>query len=97
MSLQCRIANVLSILNTFVQKQRLAEPSADNSLPSSISSMSPGIIHQYLLKQQSKVLKDLTEIELDDWRIPEDCIINTTAWVSPRTLDQLPEFISKSK
>jgi protein CMS1 len=42
-------------------------------------------------------LAHLSPIELDDWRIPPECIADTTSWSGPRSLELLPEFIAKSR
>jgi len=44
---------------------------------------------------QAKSYPKLSVVELDDIRIPESAIVDTTAWNAPRTVDQLGNFIAK--
>ncbi|TFK26423.1 hypothetical protein FA15DRAFT_667515 [Coprinopsis marcescibilis] len=61
----------------------------------SIAMQSPESLSDYLASMQKKTFKDISEIELDDLRIPASAIVDTTLWTGPRTLDQLVEFIGK--
>jgi protein CMS1 len=63
---------------------------------SSLAARTPSELGAYLSEMQAKTFSKLSELELEDLRIPESAIVDTTAWSGPRTLDQLPEFIIKS-
>ncbi|KAK1233004.1 Protein cms1 [Marasmius sp. AFHP31] len=63
--------------------------------PESLASRPPSELADYLLGMSRKVYTDLSELELEDCRIPESTIVDTTAWTGPRTLDHLCTFILK--
>ncbi|KAL5529067.1 hypothetical protein ACEPAG_5041 [Sanghuangporus baumii] len=77
-----------------VKKRRLVEALESNE-PVSIASQPPSLQAEYLAKKQAKSFSKLSSVELDDMRIPENAIVDTSAWTAPRTLDQLPDFIAK--
>ncbi|KAF8969801.1 U3-containing 90S pre-ribosomal complex subunit-domain containing protein [Flammula alnicola] len=61
----------------------------------SMAAQSPHDLSAYLASMQTKSFPKLSAIEMDDLRIPETSIADTTAWTGPRTLDQLVDFITK--
>ncbi|KAL5511818.1 CMS1 [Sanghuangporus vaninii] len=77
-----------------VKKRRLVE-ALESSEPVSIAAQPPSLQAEYLAKKQAKSFSKLSSVELDDMRIPENAIADTSAWTAPRTLDQLPDFITK--
>jgi len=78
------------------KKRKLADPSYTDEALALISTNTPDVIHEYISKAQATALSHLSSIELDDWRIPPECIADTTSWSGPRNLDILPEFIAKT-
>ncbi|EIN03607.1 hypothetical protein PUNSTDRAFT_109219 [Punctularia strigosozonata HHB-11173 SS5] len=68
------------------------EPSDDGT---SIAARPPSALATYIAAAQAKTFSEMSELELEDLRVPESAIADTTAWTGPRTLDQLPEFIIK--
>ncbi|KAL5533293.1 CMS1 [Sanghuangporus sanghuang] len=77
-----------------VNKRRLVEALESNE-PVSIAAQPPSLQAEYLAKKQAKSYSKLSSVELDDMRIPENAIVDTSAWTAPRTLDQLPDFVTK--
>ncbi|KAH9483754.1 Protein CMS1 [Psilocybe cubensis] len=75
------------------KKIKLAE--ATEKIEGSIASQSPQKLSDYLAAMQAKSFPKLSAIELDDLRIPESSIADTTAWTESRTLDGLVGFITK--
>ncbi|KAG8217451.1 U3-containing 90S pre-ribosomal complex subunit-domain containing protein [Butyriboletus roseoflavus] len=49
----------------------------------------------YMSAMQAKAFPDLTGLELNDRRIPETAITDTTQWTESRSLDRLVDFITK--
>jgi len=78
------------------KKRKLADPSYTDESLALISTNTPDMVHDYISKAQATALPHLSSIELDDWRIPPECIADTTAWSGPRTIELLPEFIAKT-
>ncbi|KAF9466389.1 U3-containing 90S pre-ribosomal complex subunit-domain containing protein, partial [Collybia nuda] len=76
-----------------VRKRKLVQ--SVDVVEHSITAQPPGTLSDYLSSIQAKCFSKLSPIELDDMRIPETSIADTTAWTGPRTLDQLVEFIIK--
>ncbi|KAF9653047.1 hypothetical protein BDM02DRAFT_3087761 [Thelephora ganbajun] len=60
-----------------------------------IALQSPSTLAEYLTGSQAKSFSRLSRIELEDIRIPESAIVDTSPWVAERTLDSLPDFIAK--
>ncbi|CAA7267641.1 unnamed protein product [Cyclocybe aegerita] len=75
------------------KKRKLAETL--EVVEGSISARSPIELASYLTSMQAKSFMKMSSIEMDDLRIPETAIADTTSWTGPRTLDQLPNFITK--
>ncbi|KAF9562165.1 hypothetical protein CPC08DRAFT_749593 [Agrocybe pediades] len=59
------------------------------------SAQPPHQLSSYLASMQAKSFPKLSALELEDLRIPESAIVDTTSWTSSRTLDELVEFITK--
>ncbi|KDR73448.1 hypothetical protein GALMADRAFT_124540 [Galerina marginata CBS 339.88] len=76
------------------KKRKLAE--AAEPIPGSIAAQMPHALANYLVSMQVKSFPNLSALELDDLRIPESAIAQTTIWTDPRSLDQLVDFIMKS-
>ncbi|KAL1755343.1 U3-containing 90S pre-ribosomal complex subunit-domain containing protein [Schizophyllum commune] len=68
----------------------------DEREETSVAARTPYELAQYLATAQSKTFKDMSAIELEDMRIPEAAIVDTTIWTGPRTLDNLVDFIMKA-
>ncbi|KAJ3535065.1 hypothetical protein NMY22_g6654 [Coprinellus aureogranulatus] len=77
-----------------LKKRKMAE-TAEPKQEVSIAARSPEEISEYLSAMQKKSFTDLTDIELDDIRIPPSAIADTRTWHNARTLDQLTDFIMK--
>ncbi|KAG8933938.1 hypothetical protein FRC02_010873 [Tulasnella sp. 418] len=58
--------------------------------------LSPEEISSYLASMQTKVFKDMTQMELDDILIPTSSIIDTSSYTGPRTDETLPDFINST-
>ncbi|OCB84104.1 hypothetical protein A7U60_g8776 [Sanghuangporus baumii] len=67
----------------------------ESNEPVSIAAQPPSLQAEYLAKKQAKSYSKLSSVELDDMRIPENAIVDTSAWTAPRTLDQLPDLVTK--
>ncbi|TRM61741.1 U3-containing 90S pre-ribosomal complex subunit-domain containing protein [Schizophyllum amplum] len=78
------------------KKRKLIETMGTESEDTSVAAASPYDLAQYLAGIQSKTFKDMSALELEDMRIPEDAIADTTVWTGPRTLDNLVDFIMKA-
>ncbi|KAK7466929.1 Protein cms1 [Stygiomarasmius scandens] len=76
-------------------KRRKLIESTESENTKSITESSPHELGDYLASLQAKTFKELSPLELEDMRIPETSIADTTAWTHPRTLDNLTEFIIK--
>ncbi|TDL27525.1 hypothetical protein BD410DRAFT_713917 [Rickenella mellea] len=63
--------------------------------PASIAAQPPSEIAVYLSTMQAKTFSKMSAMELDDIRIPESNVADTTLWTAPRTLDQLGDFVAK--
>ncbi|KAJ3511677.1 hypothetical protein NLJ89_g3958 [Agrocybe chaxingu] len=75
------------------KKRKLAETL--EFVEGSSSAQSPAGLANYLASMQAKSFSKLSSIEMDDLRIPEAAIADTTSWAGPRTLDHLTDFIRK--
>ncbi|KAH8117531.1 U3-containing 90S pre-ribosomal complex subunit-domain containing protein [Phellopilus nigrolimitatus] len=78
-----------------IKKRRLVE-GIDANEPISVAARPPALLAEYLSEKQAKSFSKLSAIELEDIRIPESVIADTTVWTAPRTLDQLGDFIAKA-
>ncbi|KAG6885069.1 hypothetical protein C0993_006148 [Termitomyces sp. T159_Od127] len=76
------------------KKRKLAE--TVEVIQPSAADQSPVQLSEFLASHQAKVFPDMTALELEDMRIPESAIADTTSWTGPRTLDQLVDFIIKT-
>jgi len=76
-----------------LKKPKLKE-TKDEQFPL-IARQSPSEIAEYLVGSQAKSFSRLSRIELDDIRIPEGAIVDTSPWAAERSLDSLPDFIAK--
>ncbi|THU99359.1 hypothetical protein K435DRAFT_828182 [Dendrothele bispora CBS 962.96] len=76
-------------------KRRKLTESTESENRKSIAENAPQGLADYLASLQAKTFKQLSPIELEDMRIAETSIADTTSWTSPRTLDNLSEFIIK--
>ncbi|KAF5365770.1 hypothetical protein D9758_003151 [Tetrapyrgos nigripes] len=81
-------------LKTKAKRRRLTESTESENLKS-IAEAPPHELADYLASLQAKTFKQLSAIELDELRIPDTAIADTTSWSNPRTLDHLTEFIIK--
>ncbi|KIK59677.1 hypothetical protein GYMLUDRAFT_44114 [Collybiopsis luxurians FD-317 M1] len=77
-----------------LKRQKLIE-STESEEPHSIAESSPHELAEYLYSVQAKSFPKLSVLELEDMRIPETSIADTTSWAGPRTLDCLADFIIK--
>ncbi|EIW85250.1 hypothetical protein CONPUDRAFT_117946 [Coniophora puteana RWD-64-598 SS2] len=75
-----------------LKKRKVAAPE-DTSQPTSSAAQSPQALADYMSSLQAKALPSLSTMELDDIRIPETSIVDTTQWTGSRSLDKLPDFI----
>jgi protein CMS1 len=98
-SLFCVSLVTYSTLHCCSQKRRLTEPGTnDETLQQDlIFATPPNVLNDYLTQHQNKAFKELSSIELEEFRIPESSIVDTTSWSGTRSLDLLPEFIAKSQ
>ncbi|PPQ89097.1 hypothetical protein CVT25_006469 [Psilocybe cyanescens] len=76
------------------KKIKLAETT--EKIEGSIAAQSPEQLSNYLATMQAKSFPKLSAIELEDLRIPESSIADTTAWTGSRTLDGLVDLITKT-
>lgn len=76
------------------KKRKLAETS-DLVSPDSITAQVPVALREYLASKQAKTFSTMSVLELNDMKIPEGSIADTTRWTGPRTLNQLVDFITK--
>ncbi|EEB93561.1 hypothetical protein MPER_07761, partial [Moniliophthora perniciosa FA553] len=76
-------------------KRRKLVEETDNDDLHSVTAKSPSELTEYLAVMSRKTFSNLSELELEDLRIPEASIADTTAWTGPKTLDQLSSFIVK--
>jgi len=76
-----------------LKKSKLKETQVEQS--SLIALQSPSELAEYLAGSQAKSFSRLSRIELEDIRIPESAIVDTSPWVTERTLGSLPDFIAK--
>ncbi|KAF8874626.1 U3-containing 90S pre-ribosomal complex subunit-domain containing protein [Gymnopilus junonius] len=76
------------------KKRKLAE--AVEPVQGSIAAQASHELSNYLHSMQVKGFPKHSAVELDDLRIPESSIADTTQWTGPRTLDQLVDFISRT-
>ncbi|KAJ7582923.1 U3-containing 90S pre-ribosomal complex subunit-domain containing protein [Mycena floridula] len=76
------------------QKRKLVE--AAEAIEESIATQSPETQSKYIASMQVKTFVDLSALELDDMRIPETSIADTTSWNGSRSLDNLVPFIMKA-
>ncbi|KAK7043660.1 Protein cms1 [Paramarasmius palmivorus] len=77
------------------KRRRLVEEAEHDNDSHSLAEQAPAALSEYLWSMARKTFTDLSELELEDLRIPESSIADTTAWTGPRTLDQLAAFIMK--
>jgi len=75
------------------KKPKLKETQVGQS--SLVALQSPSELAEHLAGSQAKSFSRFSRIELEDIRIPESAIIDTSPWVTERTLDSLPDFIAK--
>ncbi|KAF8333974.1 U3-containing 90S pre-ribosomal complex subunit-domain containing protein [Cantharellus anzutake] len=77
-----------------VFRQRLTIPDPEELRSAALTaSQSPSFLANLLVTGQIQVFKGISELELDDKRIPESCIIDTRSWKGERNHEILPEFI----
>jgi len=76
-----------------LKKPKLKETQVEQS--SLIALQSPSELAEYLAGSQAKSFTRLSRIELEDIRVPESAIVDTSPWVTERTLSSLPDFIAK--
>jgi len=76
------------------KKRKLTDVQGEEE-PASIAAQSSSRLAEYIATVQSKTFSNMSQIELNDMRIPEGSIADTTMWTGPRTLDTLPDFIAK--
>ncbi|KAI5123282.1 hypothetical protein M0805_009303 [Coniferiporia weirii] len=77
------------------KKRRLVE-GIETTEPSSIAAQPPHLLAEYLSKMQARTFSKSSVMELEDIRIPDSAIADTTLWTAPRPLDQLGDFIAKT-
>ncbi|KAL0947145.1 hypothetical protein HGRIS_013273 [Hohenbuehelia grisea] len=85
------------------QKQRkklklAASVDTDANEGPSLASQPPQALVEYLASMQAKTktCSNLSALELEDMRIPESSIADTSMWDGSRTLDQLVKFITET-
>jgi len=78
-----------------IKRQKLIG-SSESDQPHSIAERPPHEISEYICTMQSKSFSKMSALELEDMRIPESSIADTTNWTGPRTLDHLSDFIIKT-
>jgi len=76
-----------------LKKPKLKETQVEQ--PSLIALQSPSELAEYLAGSQAKSFSRLSRIELEDIRIPESAIVDTSPWITERSLGSLPDFIAK--
>ncbi|KAJ3785213.1 U3-containing 90S pre-ribosomal complex subunit-domain containing protein [Lentinula aff. detonsa] len=77
------------------KRQKVTE-FAESEQPHSIAQRAPHELADYLSAMQAKTFNKSTALELEDTRIPDTSISDTTSWTGPRTLDHLSDFIVKT-
>ncbi|KAJ4488185.1 U3-containing 90S pre-ribosomal complex subunit-domain containing protein [Lentinula aciculospora] len=77
-------------------KRRKLTESAELEESHSIAERPPHELADYLSKMQTKAFIKSTTLELEDMRIPDSSIADTTSWTGLRTLDHLSDFIIKT-
>lgn len=60
-----------------------------------LAGRSPQELAAYISSLQAKTYSDLSDLELDDIRVPDNAIVDTTQWAGSRSLDNLVPFIIK--
>ncbi|KAH6918925.1 U3-containing 90S pre-ribosomal complex subunit-domain containing protein [Coprinopsis sp. MPI-PUGE-AT-0042] len=76
------------------KKRKLAE--IKDTVEQTVAFQSPESLASYLAGMQKKTFKDMSEIELEDMRLPATALADTSIWKGPRTLDALVDFIIKA-
>ncbi|KAL1972286.1 hypothetical protein VTN31DRAFT_7505 [Thermomyces dupontii] len=76
--------------NAAAQEER--KPPQDD-VNEAIGKMDARLIADHLLQKAKRHNKDLTAVELSDMMVSQQAFLDTTAFESPRTLDQLPAFL----
>ncbi|KZV90428.1 hypothetical protein EXIGLDRAFT_121049 [Exidia glandulosa HHB12029] len=70
------------------------EESAAQSVPhTAFASQSPAVLAKYVATIQAKAFDTASAIELDDLRLPETCIEDTSNFLDERSLENLTSFI----
>ncbi|KAG7092272.1 hypothetical protein E1B28_008634 [Marasmius oreades] len=76
-------------------KRRKLVEERDTDEPQSLAARPHSELATYLSEMTHKVYADSSDLELENLRIPESSIADTTVWTGSRTLDQLSSFILK--
>ncbi|KAE9406421.1 hypothetical protein BT96DRAFT_915388 [Gymnopus androsaceus JB14] len=77
-------------------KRRKLIESSESDQSHSPAERPPHELSDYLCSMQTKSFPKMSVLELEDMRIPESSIADTTSWTGPRTLDYLADFIIKT-
>ncbi|KAL7268638.1 Protein cms1 [Rhizina undulata] len=66
---------------------------ADENVNEDIAHMDPKLIADYVASRTRKLMKDLSTVELQDMFISERAFMDTTSFLHPRKLEQLPDYL----
>lgn len=72
-----------------------ADLDEENGLNPAIGKMDPSLLADFIARQTKKHEPELSVVELEDRRVPENAILDTSEWMKVRTLDDLPKFLEK--
>jgi len=75
------------------EKKRKLNESTESGVLTSVALRSPGMISEYLSVMQARSFSKMSALELQDRRIAESSIVDTTTWTASRNLDTLVDFI----
>ena len=72
-----------------------ADLDEENGLNPAIGKMDPSLLADFIARQTKKHEPELSVVELEDRRVPENAILDTSEWMKVRTLENLPKFLEK--
>jgi len=72
-----------------------ADLDEENGINPAIGKMDPSLLADFIARQTKKHEPELSVVELEDRRVPENAILDTSEWKKVRTLDDLPKFLEK--
>ncbi|KAH8833569.1 U3-containing 90S pre-ribosomal complex subunit-domain containing protein [Flagelloscypha sp. PMI_526] len=78
------------------KKIKLEQPASQPREDRLLASQTAQQLSIYLASKQATTFSKLSALELEDLRIPDSSIADTTQWTGPRNLDNLVDFICKT-